>query len=74
MLAVVKMGDYFVSVARIGKTDIPIVFAIRTIDADSRSQIYSIAAKKPDYPPQRRYAESICQRTSELRGIIGLCE
>lgn len=35
--------DYFVSVARIGKTDIPIVFAIRTIDTDSRSRIYSIA-------------------------------
>lgn len=35
--------DYFVSVARIGETDIPMVFAIRTIDTDSRSQIYSIA-------------------------------
>lgn len=38
--------DYFVSVARIGKTDIPIAFAIRTIDTDSRSQIYSIATKE----------------------------
>lgn len=38
--------DYFVSVARIGETDIPMVFAIRTIDTDSRSQIYSIATKE----------------------------
>jgi N12 class adenine-specific DNA methylase len=38
--------DYFVSVARIGTTDIPMVFAIRTIDTDSRSQIYSIATKE----------------------------
>ena len=33
-------------VTLIGKTDIPIVFAIRTIDTDSRSQIYSIATKE----------------------------
>lgn len=38
--------DYFVSVARIGKTDIPIVFAIRTIDTDSRSRFHSIATKE----------------------------
>ena len=39
--------DYFVSVAEIeGGGTVPLVFAIRTIDKDVRSQIYSIATKK----------------------------
>ena len=39
--------DYFVSVAEIeGGGTIPLVFAVRTIDQDVRSQIYSIATKK----------------------------
>lgn len=39
--------DYFVSVAKIeGGETIPLVFAVRSIDQDVRSQIYSIATKK----------------------------
>ena len=39
--------DYFVSVAQIeGGNTVPIVFAVRSIDQDVRSQIYSIATKE----------------------------
>lgn len=39
--------DYFVSVAEIeGGATVPLVFAVRSIDQDVRSQIYSIATKK----------------------------
>lgn len=38
--------DYFVSVAKIGDNTLPFVFAVRTIDDDYRSQIYSIATKE----------------------------
>lgn len=39
--------DYFVSVAEIeGGGTVPLVFAVRSIDQDVRSQIYSIATKK----------------------------
>lgn len=46
--------DYFVSVAEIdGGGTVPLVFAVRSIDQDVRSQIYSIAIKKePDFPPR----------------------
>lgn len=37
--------DYFVSVAKMGEETIPLVFAVRSIDQDVRSQIYSIATK-----------------------------
>lgn len=38
--------DYFVSVADFDGEYLPIVFAIRTIDSDVRSQIYSVATKE----------------------------
>lgn len=38
--------DYFVSVANVGKETVPLVFAVRSIDQDVRSQIYNIATKK----------------------------
>ena len=38
--------DCFVSVAMIGTEEYPVVFKIRTIDQDLRSQIYEISAKK----------------------------
>ena len=37
--------DYFVAVAMFGDTAYPVVFKVRTIDQDVRSQIYEIAAK-----------------------------
>lgn len=45
--------DYFVSVAEIEGGDIiPLVFAVRSIDQDVRSQIYSIATKKNSTIPR----------------------
>lgn len=40
-----KNWDCFISVAKIGKINVPIIFKIRTIDTDIRSQIYSIVTK-----------------------------
>ena len=45
--------DYFVSVAEIeGKGTLPVVFAVRSIDEDIRSQIYSIATKNNSAIPR----------------------
>lgn len=38
--------DYFVSVAEVDGTTVPLVFAIRSVDFETRSQIYSIATKR----------------------------
>lgn len=38
--------DYFVSVAEVDGSTVPLVFAIRSVDFETRSQIYSIATKR----------------------------
>ena len=45
-----KIWDCFIAVAKIGNEHFPIVFTVRTIDSDVRSQIYAMAMKKEAEP------------------------